>query len=307
MIGFQINSVWVPLFPEEEESVIRLLVRNGLTLASWLGAHLYWMISEAADPVLRQWVDSMELEGWRNQKIRCSTLSIPGLFRREILKRVPFEQKKGMLLMNSDRVGFLGLSHGLSRKKLQLLKQTQMPVWIVPASLRMKSVPVTAVLVPMSGEKRTSEALELGIGLGNQKGVPVDVLHVTSSEPKLECDHSVVGCLSDQFHHEYPRLVDELIAQGSPLSSPRERQVIRDFFHCYGDVSDELKRRMRKNSEKLMIFEWKGSFRRGRAKKIRLLLRHASGPVLLIREAGRIKSHLKVGHDPVDDSQSTIQ
>ncbi|MGK5083207.1 hypothetical protein WDW37_07855 [Bdellovibrionota bacterium FG-1] len=274
------DCVWAPVFPDQEPEEVELFVRNSVSLAGWLGAQIYWLVSESQKNDFQRWAE------FASSKVRCSIIPLSGQFMQGVLKLVSqsADSERGLLLLSAK-----------SPSLFELLEQCSLPVWIVPAGLRMKPDPIHAIWVPMSGEKRDSEALDFGIRLANQHGLPVDILHVTSSQPKNECDESVLGHIRDQFHHEYPRLVEELVVEGSPLSTPRERQVIREFCHSYGDVIEEIKWRVRQNNESLLLFEWKGVLKKGRAEKIKLLLRHARGPVLLIRERTRARSRLKIG------------
>jgi hypothetical protein len=202
-----------------------------------------------------------------------------------------------LVLLETDRRGPLGLKQGLSEPKERLLESCAAPIWILPTRFVLRRSPVHGIVVPMSGECGGSEALERAIEMGNRHGVPVDIVHITSAPGTRRtgerAGRSALGYASDEFHHEYPALIEELIVQASPFASPRDRLIIRGFNHCYGELARELKRHIRSSGEKLLIFEWKGTLKRGHADRIKLLLRHARGPLLLVRERRQVRSRLR--------------
>ncbi|MCM2322121.1 MAG: universal stress protein [Oligoflexia bacterium] len=177
----------------------------------------------------------------------------------------------------------------------EVLERVEEPVLVVPSTMELR--PFKSVLVPVSGETTgMSSALELGLRLGNQLRIPVDLLHVTPRSDQGGADPSLVGRLSDEFHHEYPKLVEEFVAESSPLTTVRERRILRDYLHVQGETSREIFRGIRDRERGLLIVEWKGNLARNHAETVKAILRASRFPVLLIKAAHERSSTLRMGN-----------
>jgi hypothetical protein len=105
--------------------------------------------------------------------------------------------------------------------------------------------------------------------------------------------------LGDAFHHEYPRLIEALLAQASPFRSAHDRGCIRSFLHCRGDVCSQVARQARNTEAPLVVVDWKGKLTPGRARILKEIFETAAVPVLLARERPARASHLKLGKTPL--------
>lgn len=152
-------------------------------------------------------------------------------------------------------------------------------------------------LVPLSGEITRSHSLEEALALARQLELPVDIVHVTETRGKAAWDASILAQVSDEFQHEYPRLIEELVLQASPYSGSEERRRIREVCHCTGDVSQQILLHVRQGRRPLLVLEWKGRLERGRARTMKGLLEQVSCPVLLVRERKGPEARLRVADE----------
>jgi len=166
----------------------------------------------------------------------------------------------------------------------ELIHQSPVPVLLLPDQ---REWAWDSVLVPMSGEIKQNSALEVAVSMANQLNIPVDVIHVAPSsvEAAQQCASCVVESYTDHPHHEYPGRIEEFLAEAAPFTSTRERAKIREVRLIAGDPAHEILVHSRMRDSSLIILEWHGSIKKGRAATLRHLLRQPLFPVLLIRPA----------------------
>ena len=167
------------------------------------------------------------------------------------------------------------------------IEDSPIPVLLVPRSYdgnrQWKSI-----LVPMSGEVRQNKALEFSIRIANRLGLSVDVIHVANpSEPAP----AIIAKFSDDAHHELPKMIDEFLAEASPLTSTEEKTCLRDFHLCRGSTAEEILARVQQWESDLVAIQWKGVFRIGHAAILKRVLHETNSAVLLVRQdhAGHFK------------------
>ncbi|MBC7690531.1 MAG: hypothetical protein H7222_02080 [Methylotenera sp.] len=171
------------------------------------------------------------------------------------------------------------------------------PVLLLTQKLLEAHCPFASLLVPMSGESTLNPAVEWAINYGNSHQVPVDLLHVTGRNGSEAGDLSLLGGMSDQFHHEYPGRIEQFVARASPYSSPSQKRIIRNFIHSTGDALEEIKKQVSRRSVGLLVIEIKGHMEPGRAKTVKELLKSTDLPILLVRSRGTGLATLHVGLD----------
>lgn len=194
-------------------------------------------------------------------------------------------QSKNPIFLVLDRNHFVK-QHTKQDKILhsKILSEVSTPILLVTCHRQKLKVPFLSLFVPMSGEVKSSPALEWSINFANEMQLPVDLLHVTHQDKWGTYDPSLIGKLCDEFYHEYPHLISEFLAQGSPYSSMREKTVIRHFIHCTGLELDEIIKSGRKETRPLVIIEWKGSLEKGHAKVLKGIVSQTDWPILLTRQ-----------------------
>lgn len=185
-----------------------------------------------------------------------------------------------------------------NRVRRALLEACSVPTYVFSSLMELGEKPFSAIVVPMSGEDRQSDGLSLGLRMGKEFSLPVDLVHVTEAgESGLEKDRSGLGASHDEFHHEYPHMVEEFIAEAAPYSTLVERQTLRQFTHCRGAIGDAVNRKMKGMPTSLLVIEWKGEMKPGHAKTVKEILCCHCHPTLLIRTKKHEESRLKVGKD----------
>jgi hypothetical protein len=179
----------------------------------------------------------------------------------------------------------------LTEWQREVVERIGVPIMLVPSKAKLG--PLKSILVPMEGSPPGADSgLDFGIKLATLLKLPLDILHITSAEGD---DESLVGEFSDSFHHDYPHQMDGMIAAASPLSSARDRRVIRKFLHVRGQTKQELVRSLSRYKHGLIAVQWKGSFAPGRAELVRSVLRASPCPILLVKPPREKKSMLFLG------------
>jgi hypothetical protein len=168
------------------------------------------------------------------------------------------------------------------------------PVLFLPESISLNRKSIGSIIVPLSGEHRLSESLTLAIQLADRVNIPVDTMHVTLPGEACSCGGDLEKSC-DEFQHEYYGKIEQWVAEGCPFASSRERFRVRDFYSCYGDVSERICSVVKKTSKRLLILEWKGFFSQGRARILKAILKSESCPIFLVRAAVSAPLRLKVG------------
>lgn len=173
----------------------------------------------------------------------------------------------------------------------RIIERTDVPVFIAPRESRHPHGR-KSILVPMSGEVRENKALELSIKIGWTLGVPVDIIHVPRSP---ETRPAAIDHYADDAYHELPKMIDEFIAEASPLTHLEERKCLRDFYISRGQTSEEILSRIKENKSHLVAVQWKGTFMTGHAKVLKSILKEARSAVLLVKQKERAPFELKAG------------
>ncbi|MCM2279544.1 MAG: hypothetical protein NDJ89_15820 [Oligoflexia bacterium] len=287
----EVQSILMPLHPCALCRRTLKQVRSAVELAQWLDADLHLLLAPEADIS----------EALRTEKLLEKLLPRHSRFHVEFDRT---EQPEATLRWAERRhpaMVVLSVSPAFLRRRTELLawqrevlEKIEEPVLVLPSTMELR--PFKSVLVPVSGERaRISSALELGLQLGNRLRIPVDVLHVTPGGARRGEDPSLLGRLSDEFHHEYPKLIEEFVAESCPMSGVRERRVLRDTLHVRGDTTREIFRGIRDRERGLLIVEWKGSLARNHAETVKAIFRASRFPVLLIKPAPERRTTLTLG------------
>jgi nucleotide-binding universal stress UspA family protein len=175
-----------------------------------------------------------------------------------------------------------------------VLERCSVPTLLMPPAY-LEELPWRRFLVPIGGQRRCDEALALAARLGRALDVSVHVVHVAdptrSGEP---LQHR--ARYSDAVHHEYPARLEELVDRVLPSVTSEERERIQGTDLHHGTLVDELLALMAPPGSVLVV-EWSGQLRPGRAAVLKGLLAGVRGPVLLVRSAAPPQFHLKVGEE----------
>jgi hypothetical protein len=282
-----LRSMLMPVLPGHDQDLDRALA-NAIAVSRWLKAELHLIISGESSVLERKQAEQRFGPDEPPPKIHVSA----GDLFHDILDCVrQYEIDLLMFGMNSIPVeeAYAQAWQGL------LLQIAEVPVLICPVDLNLARLPVESLLVPVSGEPRISASLEVALRLANDVKLPVDLIHVTDLESQHAGPPSALENISEHFYHEYPKVIDQLIAQSSPYSGMRDKLVIRGFQHGSGCIADQILKCVQERTSCLLVLEWKGSLASGRASTIKSAMAHHSFPILLVREVPKQRSVLKVG------------
>lgn len=182
--------------------------------------------------------------------------------------------------------------------KAQLLERSRIPFLLLPKKFCLQWPPFLSIFVPISGERCWSPALTLGLKLGNLLELSVELMHIHDlAEEKGET--SILESMGDQYHHEYEKLFEELLARASPFSSIRDWQCVRRWSHLKGKVAEMISIAMLESDRKLLLFDWKGQFSHGHARIIKQVLKKAKFPIILTKQQETGLSCLKIGKNSI--------
>jgi nucleotide-binding universal stress UspA family protein len=283
------HSMLMPIFSQAREPDLDRALLNAIAVSRWLKADLHLLVERDSSTLRRKLAEHSF-----NPK---AIISMVHESKRPVLEDVldlvrHHEIDLLMFGMNSIPIEepFAEQWQGL------ILQIADVPVLICPLDLDLAQSPIRSLLVPMSGEVRISASLEVALRLANEVNSPVDLIHVTDIDAEAPGPSSPLESGSEHFYHEYPKLLDQLIAQSSPYSEMRDRLVIRSFQHGCGYVADEILKCVGEKASSLLVLEWKGSLASGRARTIKSAMARHSFPILLIREVAKQRSVLKVGN-----------
>ncbi|MFZ9596677.1 MAG: hypothetical protein ACO3A2_11455 [Bdellovibrionia bacterium] len=205
----------------------------------------------------------------------------------------------GLILMSQPH----SLSNDESGTHQSILTQSTQPVLLVPTDRDLSTHPITSVLVPLSGEERSSQALTLALQLAERLRLPVDLIHVCSHSSTDEpCPHGpkpstllALECLSDSFQHEYPQLKDTIVAEACPFSTTSQRNQVRSFTSCQGETSQQLTHCLDHHRNALVIVEWRGNLHNGHALNLKAINDQQKFPFFCVRVSPAPQTRLKVG------------
>lgn len=174
-----------------------------------------------------------------------------------------------------------------------VLEESPVPVLLLPQAYR-ERLPWERVLVPMSGDLATSEALARAIPIANALGLSVHIVHVADGEGD-EQGLASTARYADTIHHEYRGRFEELISRGLSRCPLGDARCVADLALCRGDVAAELLKLIDEREISLVVVGWHGRLMTGRAPVLKRLLRASTCPILLIKPAPRVPFALKVG------------
>jgi len=176
----------------------------------------------------------------------------------------------------------------------EVVEKSEAPVMLLPLTYE-EALPWRSVLVPISGEPGTDDALAIALHLAELLDLTVTVAHVASTAQQVRA--AVPAHAADEVHHEYPHLLNEFVARSCAMSTAEERERIDDFCLCHGDVAHELLELIQKKRTSLLVAGWHGNFVAGHAHVVKTLLQETNCPLLLVKASPRQRFRLKVGED----------
>lgn len=173
-----------------------------------------------------------------------------------------------------------------------LMRESTVPVVLLPVQYR-EALPWTSMLVAASGEPAADQALEVALQLATALGLELDVLYCESARTKARA----LGEYADALHHEYAQRLEEMIRRAAARRPAEERGCIGHVLLCRGDPADELLAHIAQRRASVVALGWHGALGAGRALVLKRLLDEAECPLLLVRQAARPASRLKVGEE----------
>ena len=285
------KKILFALSPEDEKTIWHALIANAVKLSRWLESEIC-IVSNDGNEVA-------SLLGQRETSLTSASLFSlnDDLSFLEQIKKHIRETQTDLLLVagwTQDQ-----MDHSSSHLKIRLVEQCMIPCMVLPQDVALDYPPFREIVVPMSGEVKNSSALALGLKLAAEKNLPVDVIHVTSESEgagEIFRDRSL-EVMGDELQHEYPDIVDQFLSEASPMSGPEEKQRIRKFCHCCGDVKKELMDMLDRLPEALLLLEWGGTFEAERALIIKDLIIERRRSLLLIPRKKGVSMKLKLGNE----------
>ena len=155
---------------------------------------------------MRLLVEAAGAERYR-RALRCEN----GLFPKEVVFPVPAEASEFvstvLAVLEAVDADFLLLvplptkseekMDSLRAEVSALLQQTPVPILLLPPRLRLPTPPFTSILIPLSGEKKESTALKLGLRIAEAQNLPVDLIHITGPETESPLSNPALESTAD--------------------------------------------------------------------------------------------------------------
>lgn len=178
----------------------------------------------------------------------------------------------------------------LGRVARGVIEQSPVPVLVLPRAYE-EVLPWRTGLAPVSGEIETDQSLMLALQLANALDVGLTIAHVVQDSRAGE------GTLPfmDAPHHEYPEILNELVARSCPLSGTAERRRIGALRLYRGDVARALLELTEQKHMDVVIAGWHGFLGTGHAQVLKTLLKRLHCPLLLVKRRTKEAFRLKVG------------
>lgn len=286
-----IQHILAIILPEFSEGDIRRFLRNAIRLGEWLNANIHVLAPSYDQKYIQRLMTDLGKDvPIGNGGMVIHSISKPAL--EQVLETI---DRYDCDLVFIEDGGTLEDPEKASLRR-EILETAPCPVLLIPSAFSFEGHSIQSLLVPLSGEKRASEALRFALALAEQVGTPVDIMHVTAPDQPCMCYQSLES-VGDEFQHEYPKLVDKVVSEASPFSTLSQKKYVRDFYHCAGSTVDEITNALHRSPDTALTVEWKGTLLKGRAEVVKNILRDLKYPVLFVKERRQAKSTLKVGPD----------
>jgi nucleotide-binding universal stress UspA family protein len=175
-----------------------------------------------------------------------------------------------------------------------VIERCPVPVLLLPRAYR-ERLPWERVLVPVSGEPATDDALALAVELANALELEAIAAHVTDG-PSDE-GLAAASRYADAVHHEYPARLDALVRRALPQRAAPHCRCITQVALCRGDVAAELLKLIETEQISLLAIGWHGRFMAGHARVLKHLLEAVTCPTLLVKPKPHAPFTLKVGEE----------
>lgn len=278
-------------FPTSGNSSLRSLLKKLLLVASWFDADLHLLVPQS----MRKKLD-IELDFVLHRD--SAKLVVESLAAKDYLQ----EAMSATQALSPDYLCFedgdIGSSRThLGRLKQSLLEQATAPILILPKRLPRKLPHLDSIIVPISGEQRSSEALGIALKIADTTQTSVTLVHVRPPGVIGGSEASGLESVGDQIQHEYAHQLDKVVSEASPKSGLLARQRVTRFAHLAGTAPNAISKFVKQSPSNLLILEWKGVLVGGHAATLKSLLKKTNAPILIVKMAREARSKLKIGRD----------
>lgn len=174
----------------------------------------------------------------------------------------------------------------------EVIEGISAPVLVLPPNYE-EALPWRSILVPMSGEPATDEALAVALHMAHTLDLNVTVAHVSAGAPSEGA--ATEKWYADEMHHEFAQMLNQFVARACPMCPTVERTHVQAFQIKHGDVGDELLGLVEAKGISLLVVGWHGEFMVGHAQVLKRLIREMRRPILLVKPHPQPRFRLKVG------------
>lgn len=176
-----------------------------------------------------------------------------------------------------------------------VIEQSVVPTLLIPSNYE-EVLPWERMLVPVSGEVASDDALALAVRLASALDLCVDVVHVADPDPR---DDPLAPRLryADALHHEYSARLEEIVTRALSSVPPEEARRVREFALRRGATVGALLETVEGRCATVIAVGWHGRFVVGRARILKGLLPAVRCPVLLVKARAPRASRLNVGEE----------
>lgn len=288
----QERRILVCVLPDLKVDHLQNYVVNSALFAHQIAADIHFLVSIDTLPALMEALKTIPSD--RIQTIQLIPHLTHGSWPSEVVTEAIKIYSCELMVIPAGSRGE-NVAHGAQVREA-LLEESQIPIFILSPKVDLAKTPIGSILIPLRGEVRVSSALKFGLRLAALTHTPVDLVHVLDEENQKELSTvSSLNTLGDQPHHEYPQLLDRILAEASPLSDLKERAQVRRLYYAQGIPAVEILKTANQFPSCALVAEWHGSLTLGKAKTVKKLLRQIVIPIFLVKAEPKLKSILKMG------------
>jgi hypothetical protein len=283
------NSLLGLIFPRAKQKRLNELLEAFIAYASWLDTVLHLFVPDDLIPRLQE---ALQRRSKTDHHGPIIIHSIGKDFVSEVLSGIKTFSGE-YLCFEDGEIG--GERTGSARLKQELIEAVQIPILLLPSRLSLESRRFKTLVVPISGEQRSSTAVPNSLKIAEVTDTSIMLIHVTQAGKRCSCQACGLECVSDQVQHEYAHYLDKIVSAASPKSSTRERSRVTQMVHLSGQVAETVSSFMKHVPRGILVLEWKGPLLQGHAQTLKALLKSAKFPVLIVKAATESHSKLKMG------------
>ena len=193
---------------------------------------------------------------------------------------------QSLLIAMCTHTNLAGAEGELGSVAERVLREAPCPVLLVRPELGSRPRALRRIVLPHDGTPTTAAALQPAVDLVGRSGAELDVLHVAAAAASHPAEPGTLAAPQylDQPQHEWPVWTREFLERILSLCHCPPAVQVRLFLRA-GEPGAEIVRFARERQSDLIVLAWRGYLDRERAGTLRIVIRDAPCPMLILRVA----------------------